>query len=263
VPANVADAGHIDGTVEVSFTGMATLGGAAPTWNPQSRRCAGTYCHLATTPSWDSSESLTCAGCHGAPPPSHSRYGPETGTSQCARCHPAQSEEKHLDGQVDVLPLACNACHGKGSFGAPPPALDGSTSPTTRGVGAHGRHLDSTLADRIGKVARCPDCHVVPKTFDAPGHIDEGPPADVSLAFGSYDAEATSCVTGCHFDREPGPVWTDTSGAARACDACHGFPPLETRQGTPHPSVAPDASACTTCHTFDPATHVDGHVDFL
>ena len=59
----------------------------------------------------------------------------------------------------------------------------------------------------------------------------------------------------------PGPVWTDASGAARACDACHGFPPVLTRQGTPHTSAPPALAACLGCHPFSPEAHVDGHVD--
>jgi hypothetical protein len=67
---------------------------------------------------------------------------------------------------------------------------------------------------------------------------------------------------GCHWDRSPGPAWDDTSGAPRACDACHGFPTVTTRDGGPHPPASPDLATCLGCHTFDPSTHVDGQVDF-
>src|SRR5690606_26851206 len=118
-------------------------------------------------------------------------------------------------------------------------------------VGAHARHLDATLDDRIGRVARCDDCHVVPQQVDDPGHIDAGPPADVRLRFnGTYNPGDRSCVSTCHFGRtDPRPIWSDTSGAARQCDSCHGMPPATTRTGTAHPPTAPELSACLPCHT--------------
>ena len=60
--------------------------------------------------------------------------------------------------------------------GAPPNGLMGATSGGA--VGAHARHLDPTLLDRVGQVALCTDCHDVPETLDAPGHLDAEAPAD-------------------------------------------------------------------------------------
>ena len=95
------------------------------------------------------------------------------------------------------------------------------------------------------------------------GHLDESAPADVRFFNGSYDPETGGCVVSCHGDKNPGPVWTDTSGAEKACGACHGFPPVKTIKGAPHPAAQPDQNSCVLCHHFEIATHVDGHVDFL
>jgi predicted CxxxxCH...CXXCH cytochrome family protein len=266
VPARWDAPGHldVDRSNLVSLAGIAAFGGHAPSWDPAAGRCADTYCHGGRpTPSWNAPTPLDCNGCHDAPPASHARFG-RTDQRACASCHPMPPDSRHVDGKVDVLAsVLCSTCHGSGPLGAPPPALDGSSDPTTRGAGAHRRHLDPTLADRIGRVAPCESCHVVPKTPADPGHVGP-PPAKVLLAGGgSYDPASATCVSGCHFDRAPGPRWTDASGAARACDACHGFPPDRTREGTPHPIVAADIDVCRTCHVFDPLTHVDGIVDFV
>lgn len=130
-------------------------------------------------------------------------------------------------------------------------------------VGAHARHLDASIANRIGRVVACDDCHSVPAEIGSPGHVDGTAPADVVLHSGeSYGPTTHGCVVGCHWSLDPGPSWDDDSGAARACDACHGLPPLVTRTGTTHPPVSGGQAACASCHLFDPATHVDGKVDF-
>jgi predicted CxxxxCH...CXXCH cytochrome family protein len=129
-------------------------------------------------------------------------------------------------------------------------------------VGAHQRHIDPLLPGRIGKVVACARCHDVPPDVLSPGHLDTSAPADVDVVLGAYEAATQSCVVDCHFDRDPGPVWTDDSGAARACGACHDFPPVLTRIGTRHPTTPPDQAVCLQCHAFSPATHVDGEVTF-
>jgi hypothetical protein len=167
----------------------------------------------------------------------------------------------HVNGTLDLAAgIACDTCHGHGPLGAPAPALDGSTDPTSHGVGAHQRHLDPALPDRMGHVVDCTTCHPVPASVTTPGHLD--PPTAVSLPQGgTYDAGSQSCVVGCHWNKSPGPVWTDDSGDARACGACHAFPPVLMRNGTVHTVVQPVPSACLTCHPFSPATHVDGIVE--
>jgi hypothetical protein len=252
--ARAAD--HPDGKVEILFGTLASTGGATPTFDPGSVTCTGSYCHEGKAATWQFGK-LTCDGCHDDPPPSHGRFA--TSSTDCATCHGSMAT--HVDGKLDLVPLACDACHGHGSDGAPPPGLGGVA--TAPGVGAHARHLDPTLPDRIGQVARCDACHTVPKTVTDPGHLDGAAPADVTLGNQeSYDPTTRTCLVACHFDRDPGPDWDDASGKARACDGCHAMPPPKTRNGVTHPPAAPSLSACLVCHKFDPSTHVDGKVDF-
>jgi predicted CxxxxCH...CXXCH cytochrome family protein len=266
VPATLQSPGHINGSVEVHFSGIALTGGAKPTWNAADKTCSGVYCHIKQTPTWQKpTDEVPCETCHDAPPDTHVRWSRVTAPAPmaCAACHPVPPMASHLDAKLQLTPnLACDTCHGHGPRGAPAPALDGSIAPTSRGVGAHARHLDETLADRMGRVVACEACHAVPASVTAPGHLDTSAPADVVLSqSGTYDATTQSCVVGCHWSKSPGPVWTDDSGAARACDACHGFPPVLLRNGTPHTVVAPTLSACLDCHLYTPATHVDGTVN--
>ncbi|MCK6587595.1 MAG: CxxxxCH/CxxCH domain-containing protein [Polyangiaceae bacterium] len=264
IPKDAREPKHPSGVVDVILSGQALMGGAKAMWDATARRCANTYCHGATSPPWEPLPgSLECGACHAAPPLSHARFPVDPAPEGCASCHPIPPEMQHIDGKIDFIEPSCDTCHGKGEGGAPPPGLDGSTSPSAPGVGAHQSHLDETLANRIGRTVACVTCHDVPASALSPGHLDDGAPADVRFFQGSYDVEARSCVVGCHWDKNPGPVWTDMSGAEKACDACHGFPPVKTRKGTPHPASQPDQLSCISCHSFEIDTHVDGHVDFL
>ncbi len=249
---------HPSGTVDFAFSGLAVQGGATPSFDPDTDSCSNVYCHGGRTIQWGTEGPLACSSCHDAPPETHARFADTQ--SDCATCHGASAG--HVDGVAAAPTLACDSCHGKGTLGAPPDGLDGALSGGA--VGAHARHLDSTLSDRIGRVAKCRDCHTVPETADAPGHIDATAPSDVDLLLGgTYDPASRSCTVSCHWDRDPGPAWDDDSGAARTCDACHGFPPATTRIGVPHAPAPPDAQACAGCHSLAPATHVDGKVDLL
>ncbi len=257
-----------DESTLIHFGSFATKD-ASPTFDLATKKCANTYCHGASSPAWTDPAKLACDGCHQAPPADHARWSRLiTSTASCASCHPDATTDTqhvtHVNGQVDLLPqLSCTTCHGSNGHANPPVDLDGGTDPTTRGVGAHSRHLDPTLGDRVSNPLLCNDCHVVPTNVTDPGHIDT-PQTTVRFPFGgSYDANNATCTVWCHFDRTPGPTWTDNSGAARACDACHGFPPVKTRANTPHPSVAGDLAVCEGCHVFSKATHVNGVVDFV
>lgn len=263
VPEDARGPLHPNGTAEVTFSGVGALDPAAA-WDPATGSCAGVYCHGGAELPWaPPAPELGCDGCHGAPPGSHARWRVAAAPEGCAPCHPGEDDPRHVDGARDVLDLQCDACHGAGPLGAPPPGLTGSTDPADPGVGAHRRHLDATLDDRMGARATCADCHVVPESAGAPGHLDAAAPADVVLGQGGeYDPASGTCLSACHWDRDPGPRWTDASGAARACDACHGFPPATTRVGTVHPP-AQSLSQCLSCHPFETERHVDGIVDLV
>jgi predicted CxxxxCH...CXXCH cytochrome family protein len=264
VPASARENRHTNGEVEVQMNGLAGAQAFEPTWSADQRRCQNTYCHGAESPVWDTpTGTLECESCHATPPDNHARFPLAPAPEGCTPCHPVPGDPDHLDGAIQILEPSCSQCHGKTEDGAPPPALDGSTTPSSRGVGAHVRHLDANLSDRIGRAAECEDCHDIPSSMRADGHLDDSAPADVRFSGGDYDPETGSCVVGCHWDRDPGPVWTDTTGQETACDACHAFPPLKTRAGTPHPAVDASLSTCQLCHQFDVSTHVDGHGDLL
>jgi predicted CxxxxCH...CXXCH cytochrome family protein len=263
VPGKVADAPHLSGVVDVVFSGLAVAGGATPAFEPASRTCTGVYCHAGQSPRWDDA-TLGCDGCHGEPPTTHVRFARVAGKDACTTCHPAVTDGSHVDGNVPLNQPSCSTCHGDATSPAPPLGLDGATLASAPSVGAHRRHLDPNLPGRMGKPVRCDRCHQVPGAITQLGHLDANAPADVSLAPNeNYDPASQSCVSNCHFGKSPGPVWTDDSGDERACDSCHGFPPVTTRAGTPHPQVQPILSECRGCHPFTVDSHVDGTVEFL
>lgn len=158
----------------------------------------------------------------------------------------------------------CADCHGAGANPAPPTALGGLSDPTSRGVGAHQVHVEGVPG--AAPVA-CAECHAVPASLDAPGHVDTSVPAEVRWENGTiaqvgaapYAQEDGTCTVWCH--SRPGaavPVvaWT-ALGSVGACGDCHGAPPPP-----PHPA----GGSCADCHgggPDDPERHVDGVVDLL
>jgi predicted CxxxxCH...CXXCH cytochrome family protein len=193
----------------------------------------------------------------------------------CAKCHgddfAGGIARKSCVGCHAEGPTACTTCHG--------------TGPTSN---AHVVHRDA------GQLA-CSECHVVPKTWDAEGHLRRGgvadpPPAEVTFgaragltidpgdraAPPSYRDGSCSNVY-CHGDvlhaaggTAPQPRWDDPA-APGACDRCHGAPPpshAQDRCATCHPAAAPHidgvvqvgrTSGCAGCHgdATSPAPPVD------
>ena len=277
---------HIDGVTKLTFSDVATSNSASPIFDPNALTCAGSWCHgpsspkASISPTWTSTTgSLDCTGCHGAPPPP-----PHVQVTQCSTCHGAVvggadgctiiNPSLHINGIVDVRSTSCNGgCHGSAQSSAPPLDLAGNTDGTFRGVGAHQAHLGTTLARPV----QCNDCHIVPATVDAPGHIDATPGAEVtfsSLASSGTLAPAwngASCGNVyCHNPANAAqlntggsltsPQWT---GAGQAtCGSCHGLPPPD-----PHPAVT---GGCSGCHSnvtdslgfIDATKHINGVVDF-
>ncbi len=158
----------------------------------------------------------------------------------CSTCHPVPGAEVigglHGNGTVDLGDGSgrCGACHGTGD------------DPWPR-TGAHPSHKSPKLSLAIA----CAECHAVPSTIVAPGHLN----GVVEIAFSgraiARDAPATwngtTCSSvACHGAKltdAPAvtPSWNDTSHAASACGACHGLPP------TQHTA----ATSCdrSTCHS--------------
>ncbi|MCA9674074.1 MAG: CxxxxCH/CxxCH domain-containing protein [Myxococcales bacterium] len=318
VPTRWDDPGHIllaDGTVdpppaEVVLGPLAArdvdppVRTAPPSFDPATKTCSAVYCHggiftdaeaAHPAPMWTGADQAACGSCHGRPPASHA-------TSDCATCHPRTIDAAgqldlttHLDGVIDVGDGSgqCTGCHGDVAVGpAPPRALDGSRATTVVAVGAHQSHLLAPHGLR-GPMA-CTECHLVPATVTAVGHIDSALPAEVfptgagvlaraDSANPVWDHDAATCSgVYCHgggaslsSDANPGfertPTWTVVGGGEAVCGACHGIPPA----GVAH---TPDMqiSDCTTCHpsvdqyggiilTGPPdaltSLHIDGHVD--
>ncbi len=199
-------------------------------------------------------------------------------------------------------PLACNTCHGDPSPGGhifPPYDLEGDTTTTSPGVGAHGPHL---LTNHLTSRIKCSNCHIFPSSFDAPTHISpSGPPAQITfgdraiLGAGvnsTFDYSNYTCAnTYCHgnfvafkdtsqYDFEYNDsvqvdgksamignnvtvTWNRVDGTQAKCGTCHGLPPLGHRYQT-------WPSSCTICHRgvidaqgniIDSTKHINGVVD--
>jgi len=208
-----------------------------------------------------------CQTCHGA------QYnGKGVAVKSCLSCHNKQNG-----------PENCTTCHGTLNA-APPKDVAGNSSPTVRGVGAHEKHLTSSL----GVSVPCQHCHTVPKRFADVGHIDNSPHAEVkfdttSVLFRSnavYDAANVSCTnTYCHGNFNGGNqnvtmTWTDTMSTATACGTCHGDVTKATLAEKAFPKsghIPIGDNACVPCHAsvinagmaiINPAKHINGVVDF-
>jgi predicted CxxxxCH...CXXCH cytochrome family protein len=256
---------HGDGHVDVIFDPARAAPGA--TYDATTRACA-VGCHdrggARPRPRWSDTTPIVCGDCHGSPPAAH-YPGP------CTGCH-AEADASgtalaggplHMNGRVDLGKggSGCGTCHGAGE----------DPWPTT---GAHRAHASPSIASPVA----CAECHVVPASLHAPGHLDGV--VDVALtgaatargARPSWDGQRCSAVA-CHGARlvdAPAvvPVWRDGSGAAAACGACHGIPPS---QHTPSTScgrstchgaeVTPDATGALSITPEGRILHVDGTID--
>lgn len=290
VPADWKDAGHMDTTVpaELTWGSLASADGASPSYS--AGHCTNTYCHGATlgpggtntTPDWttvDGSQAA-CGTCHGVPPdnPPHP-FVPNP--NDCAPCHDyvgliPNVFADHVNGAVEIEPLPCNACHGNAVNDAPPIDTLGNSSTSVTGVGAHQSHL---VDGAIANATACNECHLVPTTLAEPGHIDSALPAELTwgmlATWGGTSPSwngVTCTATYCHRPNPsdsaaslPIPVWTVVNGTYRACDACHGYPPI-TATHLPDPD-------CDACHgqvvaaddvtIVRPDLHVDGVIQAL
>ncbi len=290
VPQTVDAPGHADALpAEVLLTGVAATDGRTPTWSHELARCSDSWCHgpspntVSTSPNWTAAASLACTSCHGTPP-----VAPHPQISDCSRCHSQVvadddvtiiNRNLHVDGMVEVsFDQSCTSCHG-GQNPAPPVDLSGSSSTSSPGVGAHQTHLAGSATARS---VPCGDCHVVPSTPLASGHLDSSLPAELTFsgaanAFGgngSYSS-GTCQNLACHGGAFPDghasggtnttPIWTKVDKTQATCGSCHSLPPP-----APHP-VASLNPVCSACHediaadnmTFTkPELHVDGIVTF-
>jgi predicted CxxxxCH...CXXCH cytochrome family protein len=254
---------HGNGQVEVIFD-SARIGPEA-SYERATGACAVT-CHdlggEAPRPVWSESIAITCNSCHLSPPKGH-YPGP------CTNCHAdanatgtALSGSLHMNGVVDLGNGSglCGACHGTGS----------SPWPSTA---AHPAHRDPTISEPTA----CASCHPVPTTITDPTHLD----GVVHVTFGGLAVargaapvwNGVSCVSvACHGANLPDPagvpVWTDTSGAASQCGACHGVPPSDHTASKScnlsvchGPEVAISAQGVPSISASGEALHIDGVIE--
>ncbi len=280
---------HANGVIEV---GWSTLAAAGTTPSPAAFNAAweGTptcanYCHGATLaggtaspPSWTGGASqAACGACHGIPLPYTAAGGWHVQNTDCNKCHTgytsssvAGAKANHINGAVNVINLTCTTCH---TISAPFTATNAATASSDPRVGAHNKHLQTTVGLKLG----CTDCHDFPGTVKhMTGAVDIVWPTRASAggavptpAAGTVPTgSAVTCSNYCHGQTLTGgtartPAWT---GAALACTGCHGAPP-NTGQHDKH--VNGEGFSCSTCHVSvtgtasnttitGPNSHVDG-----
>ena len=269
VPDTVSAPGHMDGdgVAELTFAGVAVANGAQPVWNGDT--CANAYCHgsaalggAAIEPTWtlvDGSQAQ-CGSCHSLPPPA-----PHPPGTDCGSCHPTVQPgssmtfldpDSHINGKVDLAATgdgACDSCHGGGGVAAPPKALNGSTDRATAAVGAHRVHLTASTSYRT---VACSQCHTVPVTQAAPGHIDGDNKAELTFDAlnpgATYSAADATCQNlYCHGDGwsvRGTMVWTSQTPVA--CGSCHSINRNGTRRMSgDHNKHLGEGVRCSQCHS--------------
>ena len=278
VPGDFEDPGHIDGLpAEVTWGDLASEHGASPSWDRDEISCDGVYCHgatlgggVGTTPAWTTLDGTQaqCGDCHGIAPPEPHFQG-----ALCYVCHPSTVTpeygiliDHHVNGDLDVVSMDCDGCHGSAANDAPPESVTGSSDTADVEVGAHQTHVnDGTLS----RAFDCEVCHEVPTAVLDDGHLGSSPAEvlfeDLAMADGTsptWDRATATCEDAyCHGGSLLGgtntePAWTQFDGTQAMCGTCHGVPP-----SAPHPA----ATACSTCHpdTIDESfvIDIDHHVN--
>lgn len=217
-----------------------------------------------------------CITCHGA-----DYKGGGTGLS-CYQCHTSAEG-----------PENCTTCHGGNGHINPPKSLNGESSTSYIGVGAHTAHLDST---RWSARLMCEDCHRPVNSFEDSNHIGADPDGIADITFGElsrtslgggitpdpmWERGQTKCSNVyCHGTFKNGNVsaqanWVVSSSVY--CGTCHGDP--ETGNPNPKPNgvyVPPHVASftvnqCYLCHSavisssgqiVNKDKHVNGVVNF-
>lgn len=170
--------------------------------------CAG--CHGPDYTSGTDKES--CGRCHNSYPHAsgwsspaatafHGQFIAQENWSmdQCKTCHGSDykggnSEKSCLTCHADAGgPENCSLCHGSATNMAPPRALNRSTDVTDMGVGRHQLHV-------VTFNYSCVLCHVTPKSFSDPSHIDAKPHAEIVSTW-KWDRTTATCQTACHSNR--------------------------------------------------------------
>jgi predicted CxxxxCH...CXXCH cytochrome family protein len=142
----------------------------------------------------------------------------------------------------------CAACHGDDFRGGKSgvSCLTCHVQGPTACVTCH-REPSASHAVHLAARVDCADCHVVPASWDAPGHIvGDGPPAEVTFG-------ARAALTLDPADREGPPAW---DGARCTNVYCHGSVLHAGGGANTAPSWSqPAAGGCTGCHAQPPPSH--------
>jgi predicted CxxxxCH...CXXCH cytochrome family protein len=213
-----------------------------------------------------------CDACHGAPP----QTARHPKINRCSRCHGAVINEdftfvqpaKHKDGTVDYA-VGCVSCHGWDQGFSPPQNLNGECGLDKKGIGSHVQMRRTAIPTHQ---VSCINCHKVPLSVWATGHIDGDDKADITFSAMATANGAKPVWNGvtcssvyCHGATLKGgdhkdPTWGDTGGSAKKCGACHTI--------TGHDG---DTNAdCSSCHPtsvdskreiLPTGTHINGVID--
>jgi predicted CxxxxCH...CXXCH cytochrome family protein len=312
------DLSHVNGdavAVNMAFGALANHGGFVSTFATGPATCT-TYCHSALdrgaveTPAWATVDGSpgACGACHGLPPAFLRGGGHHMANPNCGGCHGAGysattvATATHVNGNVELEDMTCSSCHGDGNRtgnallkAAPPVGTAGQTATTERGVGAHQKHVASTLASPVP----CAECHDVPDPSvpASLAHSDGqvlvlfGPLATGSGAVPVWNPGVATCSsTYCHGNYRGtytytrwdwgndvpetvtydyvGSAATPTWTASAACGSCHGAPPVGGSWHGNHGGY----NTCETCHPdaqgrpgsaviTNATLHVNGQVD--
>ncbi|QWV92802.1 CxxxxCH/CxxCH domain-containing protein [Geomonas oryzisoli] len=206
------------------------------------------------------------------------------GTCSTSSCHGRATRNW---GVSTTLPT-CEKCHGSANTAITSATFkDTAGSPASPYVGTHVSHLAGT--HNYSNPITCDQCHSVPATVDAAGHMD-GLPATLtwgslatspSITAGtlganmapSYTASGRICNnTYCHAGLRKAdgsaqgtgsaPSWNDPAYlGGTGCNKCHSYPPAY-----PHSS----STNCSACHNHvaqsnvafvDKSKHLDGTIE--
>jgi len=238
-------------------------------------------------------QSCTTVNCHGRLSPT---WGANTGNYQCTKCHGKGTVLANYSSVSNKQAAPGYMGIGIG-VGQQTGVVTGNVSNDPK-VGAHDAHMRST--NNLGKPAGCGDCHTVPSTAFASGHMNgsslptfsnlvknietiPGSALPYTYTKGSvtanYDSLTGTCSNiYCHGatlpagdnPRNTSPQWTDgtylTGDRANDCSKCHGYPPTQSTR-LPHTPAA-DYMTCTSCHphngtrqSTDPLADNDLHIN--
>lgn len=191
--------------------------------------------------------------------PAEHGYGFYDDPNSCKACH-----GDNLDGGLSVV--SCDNCHTGGAAwrtdclychggqdnnsGAPPLGLRGETLRSSVAVGAHTVHLTESPSHTAWE---CSVCHIVPTSWNDPGHIDGTAEVHFSTTAGSsaaYSSTTTTCSSlYCHGTGRSvsGSVsWTSTT--ALTCRSCHGYYDNPRMSSGEHGEHLSEGVRCYQCH---------------